>query len=141
MVAGTVIFGRDKALRETVHWSRVDHIEIISNCDHKPRPSLCTLRRRYCGLWKSWDTARTQPPLQPLNEPSTPTAGHMVQWAPPACLARSLSLPACLPFNHSSFWLSLQGPPHSMQISVMQQGSHTQSQREPKRERDLTHLN
>lgn len=56
---------------------------------------------------------------QPLNEPSTLTAGHMV--------LRPLGhrLPACpdvrAAFNHSSFWLQRRGPPHSMQISVMQQ--------------------
>lgn len=69
---------------------------------------------------------------QPLNEPSTLTAGHMV--------LRPLGhrLPACpdvrAAFNHSSFWLQRRGPPHSMQISVMQQKlPHTELVTEPER--------
>lgn len=47
-------------------------------------------------------------------------------------------LPACpdvrAAFNHSSFWLQHRGPPHSMQISVMQQKMpHTEPVNGPER--------
>lgn len=71
--------------------------------------------------WKSWAAASAAASSHWMN----PVPWQAVTWSSGlwaiACPAVSGS------FNHSSFWLQLQGPPHSMQISVMQQRCHTVS--------------
>ena len=74
-------------------------------------------------VWKSWAAASAAASSHWMN----PVPWQSVTWS--SGLWATACLPACLTacpavsgaFNHSSFWLQLWGPPHSMQISVMQQ--------------------
>lgn len=80
----------------------------------------------YCGLCGN---AGMLPALQPSSHWMNPVPWQQVTWS--SGLWATACLPACstvsAAFNHSSFWLQLREPPHSIQISVMQERCHTLS--------------
>lgn len=108
---------------DTSHKHRSKESNACTSLALEPQQSAAVLMGAtccYCGLCGE---AGLLPVLQPPNEPSTLTVSHMVH--------RPLghSLPVCPAvsggFNHSSFWLQLWAPTHSVRISDVQQRCHT----------------